>query len=182
MQLDPEVLAGVMSAWDAVANDATPHIRVVAGPGTGKSSAIARRVSRLLRDGQAPETIAAVSFTRAAALDLERRVKNFALAKDQAEAASVRVSTLHSLALRALAAGNHLGTYPARPSVLDDWELQHIFDPEFAAAAGLTPNRASGVREQFEALVRTGELNSFVGRAARGAGVVLPPTHVDPNP
>ncbi len=43
------------------------RLRVVAGPGTGKSFALMRRVARLLEEGQEPTRIMAVTFTRNAA-------------------------------------------------------------------------------------------------------------------
>ncbi len=46
------------------------RLRVVAGPGTGKSFAIMRRVARLLEAGQDPQRILAVTFTRNAASSL----------------------------------------------------------------------------------------------------------------
>ena len=49
-------------------------LRVLAGPGTGKTFAIMRRVSRLLEEGENPEDIFLVTFTRMAAKDLVRKV------------------------------------------------------------------------------------------------------------
>ncbi|MGE5609483.1 MAG: ATP-dependent helicase [Bacillota bacterium] len=45
-------------------------LRVMAGPGTGKSFAMKRRVARLLEEGMPPEQILAVTFTRTAAAGL----------------------------------------------------------------------------------------------------------------
>lgn len=45
-------------------------IHLLAGPGTGKSTALKRRVARLLEERTAPESILAVTFTRTAAADL----------------------------------------------------------------------------------------------------------------
>ena len=42
-------------------------IRVMAGPGTGKSRALKRRIVRLLETGQDPTRVLAVIFTRNAA-------------------------------------------------------------------------------------------------------------------
>ncbi len=61
-------------AWDdnldpnsvpyAIAADRSRFIRVVAGPGTGKSFALKRRVARLLEDKIDPRRILPVTFTR----------------------------------------------------------------------------------------------------------------------
>src|SRR3546814_8795620 len=71
-------------AWSDGLNPATPafqiagstnqRVRVVAGPGTGKSFAMKRRVARLLEDGVAPGAILPVTFTRVAAEDLHREL------------------------------------------------------------------------------------------------------------
>jgi superfamily I DNA/RNA helicase len=42
-------------------------LRVCAGPGTGKSTALRRRVMRLLEEGEDPDRIFLVTFTRNAA-------------------------------------------------------------------------------------------------------------------
>lgn len=53
-------------AFDVAATNDSP-LRVMAGPGTGKSFAMKRRVARLLEEGVDPERILAVTFTRNAA-------------------------------------------------------------------------------------------------------------------
>jgi len=69
-------------AWDDVLDG--PHLqiaacpgspmRVIAGPGTGKTFALMRRVTRLLETGVPPEQILAVTFTRTAASDLVAKI------------------------------------------------------------------------------------------------------------
>ena len=49
------------------------QLRVVAGPGTGKTYALMRRVARLLEQNVQPDRVLAVSFTRTAANDLSTR-------------------------------------------------------------------------------------------------------------
>jgi DNA helicase II / ATP-dependent DNA helicase PcrA len=53
----------------AGAADDTGRVRLVAGPGTGKSFTIEERIVRLLDAGVDPAAIAAVSFTRVSARD-----------------------------------------------------------------------------------------------------------------
>jgi DNA helicase II / ATP-dependent DNA helicase PcrA len=60
----------VGSAAYAIAASINSRIRVVAGPGTGKSFAMKRRVARLLEIGVEPDSILPVTFTRVAAEDL----------------------------------------------------------------------------------------------------------------
>ena len=55
-----------------IAADLSESIRVVAGPGTGKSFGLKRRVARLLETGVPPSRILPVTFTNVAAEDLQR--------------------------------------------------------------------------------------------------------------
>jgi len=84
---------------DIAADDRTP-IHVLAGPGTGKTTAMMRRVARLLEGGADPKTILAVTFTRTAARDLSRQL----LALDLPQAGHVNACTLHSLCFSILLA------------------------------------------------------------------------------
>ncbi len=58
-----------------IASAGENRIRVIAGPGTGKSYAIKRRVARLLEKTVPAEKILAVTFTRVAAEDLHRELQ-----------------------------------------------------------------------------------------------------------
>ncbi|MBC7076744.1 MAG: ATP-dependent helicase, partial [Synergistales bacterium] len=55
--------------------DHTP-MRVLAGPGTGKTFALMRRVARLLQGGATPNRILVCTFTRTAARDLQKELEN----------------------------------------------------------------------------------------------------------
>ncbi|MHB8500590.1 MAG: 3'-5' exonuclease [Candidatus Acidiferrales bacterium] len=101
-----------------------------------------------------------VSFTRAASKDLKLRVMRHCekhevpIGEDE-----IRVSTLHSLALAMLARANMLTAYPVRPLVLDEWEVEHVFDAEFSAVTGWTPTRCEDIRKAREAFWSTGQLD-----------------------
>src|SRR4051794_17941249 len=105
-----------VAAQEAAAHDAAPYVRTVAGPGTGKSHTIEQRVNWLLANDVDPRAIVAVSFTRASAYDLQRRVALACEAQGQ-DASQLSVSTLHSLSLRALRAHGALAAYPVDPVV-----------------------------------------------------------------
>ena len=87
-------------AWDegltgtALQIAATPEspLRVMAGPGTGKSFAMKRRVARLLEEGVNPRRILAVTFTRNAAASIVEDLHNL----DIAGCDKIRAGTLHS--------------------------------------------------------------------------------------
>jgi DNA helicase II / ATP-dependent DNA helicase PcrA len=75
------------------ASDPSRIIRVVAGPGTGKSYGLQRRVARLLEEGQNPNRVLAVTFTRTAAQDLRNEISSVnVIGSDK-----VVAKTLHSL-------------------------------------------------------------------------------------
>lgn len=74
-------------------SDQSP-IRAQAGPGTGKSFGLRRRVARLLKGGAHPGRIILVTFTRVSAGDLERELG----AIGHPQVGRVRKGTLHALA------------------------------------------------------------------------------------
>lgn len=81
-----------------IAADRSRFVRVVAGPGTGKSFALKRRVARLLEGGIAPTRILPVTFTNVAAEDLQREMLRIGVAGCE----QIRGSTLHALGMRIL--------------------------------------------------------------------------------
>jgi hypothetical protein len=102
------------AAKNIAATDRTP-LRVMAGPGTGKSFAMKRRVARLLEIGQNPKRILAVTFTRTAAASLvnDLRTLNAPGCED------IRVGTLHAFCFGLLSKQevfNYLGRL-ARPII-----------------------------------------------------------------
>ncbi len=87
---NPEQQAIVAAPPDA-------NLLVLAGPGAGKTKVIVHRVAWLLREALvAPDAIMVLTYNRAAAVEIRRRL--WALAG--ADASGVTVQTLHTLALR----------------------------------------------------------------------------------
>lgn len=150
------------------AHDQSQQVRLVAGPGTGKSSVIEERVRWLLAQGVQAANIYCVSFTRASALDLRLRIQKYCNQNNQPTVTQVRVTTLHSLALRTLRAAGLLHAYPVDPIVLDTWELENVFDAEFGHISNLGKRRREEIRLEHEALWSTGQWG--------------PPNYVPPNP
>lgn len=160
----------------AAAHDQSSQIRLIAGPGSGKSYAIQERVHWLINRNVSPNNIFVVSFTRASTLDLRNRVDKYCREKGDVDVDQVSVSTLHSLALRVLRSAGLL-VYPADPLVLDDWEQENIFDAEFSKASGYrssqvgvgyTPSRCEHIRRDYEAFCGTGQWS--------------PPNYIPPDP
>ena len=79
------------TALNIAATNDSP-LRVMAGPGTGKSFAMKRRVARLLETGQDAGRILAVTFTRNAAASLVNDLHALGIANCE----KVRVGTLHA--------------------------------------------------------------------------------------
>lgn len=124
-------IGGSMAWFDGLAAGSPAHgiasstnrrLRVVAGPGTGKSFAMKRRVARLLEAGVDPATILPVTFTRVAAEDLHREL----VGMDVPRCDELQGTTLHSLALRILMR-NHVFAATGRTArPLNDFELQPL--------------------------------------------------------
>ncbi len=157
MPFDPADLNAAQRAQDQAARDLNSRVRLIAGPGTGKSRSIAIRVNFLLNRQVPPSEIAVISFTRASARDLRTKVDQYCShVGNGALAAQVDVSTMHSLALKILASANLLvGMFPSKPKILDDWEQKNIFDAEFSYKASVTPGRASQIRRAYDASWQT---------------------------
>lgn len=169
MPIRDEQKTAAQTVQHAAAHDQSPQVRLLAGPGTGKSSSIEERVHWLLTDGVAPGKIVAVSFTRAAAKDLEERIYKYGEDHGHTDVRKVRVSTLHSVALRVLRVAGLLTAFPADPRVLDNWELENIFDTEFGVRApNSTKRRREEIRRAHEAFWST--------------GVWAPPNYTPPTP
>ena len=77
MGITPQQRAAAEARQHAAAHDTMQQIRLVAGPGTGKSSAIKERVNWLLGRGVRPETIYVVSFMRASSRDLKTKIREY---------------------------------------------------------------------------------------------------------
>lgn len=140
----------------AAAHDNSPQVRLVAGPGTGKSKAIEERVKWLIQSGTPIEGIHVASFTRAASRDLQQRIREYCLQNGVFEAHKIKATTLHALALRVLRISGKLAAYPTEPMIMDDWELKNIFDGEFSRIYGINATRCAEIRREHEAFWATG--------------------------
>jgi DNA helicase-2/ATP-dependent DNA helicase PcrA len=164
-----EDVAAAQAIQFAAAHGHEAQLRLIAGPGSGKSLTIEARVRWLLESGVGASEIAVVSFTNASVIDLKLRLHEYCQRHRQEGIEHVSITTLHSLALRLLRQAGLLETYPTRPLVLDDWELENIYDAEFGEAEGINSRpRREKIRSFYEALWSTGVPNA--------------PTYVPPDP
>jgi DNA helicase II / ATP-dependent DNA helicase PcrA len=74
------------------------YLRVMAGPGTGKTFAMKRRVARLLEQGTDPGRVLVVTFTRVAAASLVKELADLGVEG----CAEITACTLHSYCFRTL--------------------------------------------------------------------------------
>ncbi len=97
----------------------------MAGPGTGKSFAMKRRVARLLEaENIEPDRLLAVTFTRVAAEDLHRELVSL----DVQGAERLHGRTLHSLAMSILMRNHVLPTLGRHPRPLNKFELEPLLE------------------------------------------------------
>jgi ATP-dependent DNA helicase UvrD/PcrA len=167
MPMTPQQLQLAQAAQGGAAHDPRRQVRVIAGPGSGKSFTIEERVCWLLENGADAQRVFAISFTNASAQDLRLRIAQFCQSRGQ-DGTAVSVTTMHSLALRTLRVAGLLQRFPASPMVLDQWELQNVFTAEFCSAHGVGVRRADHIRRDREAYWSTGVYN--------------PPNYIPPNP
>lgn len=110
------------------------HARLLAGPGTGKTLTMTRRILWLMTtQGVSPSQILALTFTRAAASELRRNLRY------NLEGTGIdlpRVSTLHSFALRQILRNASLTTLPQPLRIADDYEERQIIIEELSDLIG----------------------------------------------
>jgi DNA helicase-2/ATP-dependent DNA helicase PcrA len=92
----PGILDGLNTSQRQAVTATRRHLLVVAGPGTGKTLTIVRRIAHLLEQGVPPDQICAVTFTNRAAREMRERTN--ALLGAQAD--NMFIGTFHLLGLR----------------------------------------------------------------------------------
>ena len=103
--------------------DETP-LRVLSGPGTGKTYSLMKKVAHLLRQGAKPEEILATTFTRTAAEDLKKELEKLEVSC----ASSVNSTTLHSLCFRILNEERVFQSTRRVPRPLLDYEKRFLLE------------------------------------------------------
>ena len=103
MTLSPQQLSAVQAVESSVV--------VLSCPGSGKTRVLVERIRHLINSGVHPDQICVVTFTSAAAREIEIRLEGIKLGC---------LSTLHALLLRAIRAVPHLCGYSSPPTVASD--------------------------------------------------------------
>jgi DNA helicase-2/ATP-dependent DNA helicase PcrA len=107
-----------------VAANRNSPLRVVAGPGTGKTFALMRRAARLIEEGTNPRRILVCTFTRTAADDLSREILNLGVTG----ANNIVAGTLHAFCFRFLAREDAFSDTGRFPRPLLDFETRFMLE------------------------------------------------------
>ena len=107
-----------------VAASTARRLRVRAGPGTGKTFTMMRRIARLLEEGVHPRQILLSTFTRVAAADLRNAVVDL----NAPGAEQVQASTVHGLCFRILGQNEVLAITGRFPRPLLDFECRFLLE------------------------------------------------------
>lgn len=127
--------------------------RVLAGPGTGKTRALIQRVAYLLQEQRIPsDQIVALTFTRAAARELESRLME---SLGIAEAKLPTIGTLHSFAFRLLWRYQAEAGLIQPLRVADDFEEQNVLFPELGEIIGKPAGEVKKALKAYEATWNT---------------------------
>ena len=125
------------------------HARLLAGPGTGKTHVLTRKVQWLVfKHNIAPADIIALTFTRLAAAQLREKLKEVL---EPHGFPTPAVSTLHSFALRQiLFNAKSVRELPAPVRVADDWEERYVIQEDLKTIMGLP--KIKGVQDLIHRL------------------------------
>lgn len=111
----------------AVSSD-EPNILCVASPGAGKTRVLVERMARLMRGGTRPAELICVTYTRAAAAEMVRRLAaEFGYAVELGYA-----GTLHGLCLRLVQEWGRAVGYGPRLTVLDAEQADQLLEQSMA--------------------------------------------------
>jgi ATP-dependent DNA helicase UvrD/PcrA len=121
-------------------------LRVLAGPGTGKTFALMRRVARLLQNGAKPERMLVCTFTRTAAGDLTKELGQLGVEGVE----NVRAGTLHALCYEIISRTDVLNTMGRTPRLLLNFEERFLLEDLVGDSFGNIHQRAKRL-EAFNA-------------------------------
>lgn len=110
-------------------HDRTRHARVLAGPGTGKSTTMVALLDRLVaEDGSL--SVRMLTFTRAATAELAEKIASHS-------PNAGRPTTIHSFSISVLLRNPGTGGFPEPLRIADTWEFKMVVRPTLADRAGM---------------------------------------------
>jgi DNA helicase-2/ATP-dependent DNA helicase PcrA len=117
-------LQDLLADLDVAQRRAVTHgdgpLLIVAGPGSGKTRVVSRRVAWLLTKGVRPDQVLAVTFTNKGAGELRERVQALV------PSAGLWVSTFHSACARILRENHEAIGYPASFTIYDEEDRRRL--------------------------------------------------------
>jgi len=185
--LESPILVGLDPDQRLAAATTRGPLLILAGPGTGKTRTLTRRLAHLVLDhGVAPEHCLAVTFTRKAAHEMRERLEGLL----PGLARKLTVTTFHGLGLAILREYGDLLGLPPQWSVADEATCLRIAEEATGLGErqarglieGLRPGsrrrrlKASGLEERFRAALRAQRLLNYDDLIA------LPVTLLEQNP
>ncbi len=105
-----------------------PAFQLQAGPGTGKTQTLIHHIDGLLREGAAPDTILALTFSNKAAAELIERLQP----KHPQSAAGIWAGTFHSFGFDIIRRFHDRLGLPASPRLIDRSEAIELLEDELA--------------------------------------------------
>lgn len=144
---DRRITGGLLPEQTVAAAARTNDARLLAGPGTGKTKTIVEHVANLIRGGVPPGEILCLTFTRAAAAGMRRKIGE-ALGTGSIPP---EVYTLHAFALKVLMQRRvDVGSGKGRARVADDWEERWVVQEDLKGLLGEA--RIKAVQDRLKAL------------------------------
>lgn len=115
--LSPQQLQAIRSNHEDIA--------VIAGPGSGKTTVLVQRITRLLKSGVPPKDITVITFTNAAAREIEKRLAK--MRDDNESAVELGYSgTVHGFILRLLKTHGRAINLPPTISMLGEEDANKL--------------------------------------------------------
>lgn len=135
-----EVEATTLNARQQKAYDSKGHCVVLAGPGSGKTKTLTIKMARILsEDVERPRGVACITYTRACAKELKRRLDQFGIGESQ----RTFIGTVHSFCFQQI--------------VIPFGKLAKIELPEPLAVA--SPEEANSLRDAAVKKIMTADVN-----------------------
>src|SRR5699024_7807039 len=114
-----DILEGLNSSQREAVTSTEGYIRVVAGAGSGKTRALARRFAYLVNElGVTPGSILCVTFTNKSAAEMRQRIRALTADSDTGHSC-----TFHSFCVTVLQEDSHAVQYPKSFLVLDNADI-----------------------------------------------------------
>lgn len=113
-----------LTNYEKIVTTNEKQVRIVAGPGTGKTTTLKNRIKHLLENGEDPKSILLLTFTRMAAKDIQTELFSTGLQR----VAQIKTGTLHSFCFELLKNANFFNSIGRTPRILFDFEIDFLLE------------------------------------------------------